>query len=1458
MSRYDLHAEWLSLIEVSGPFLALPVLKEVFPQGLEELDAQKRKRLRQAYEEWREALELDDPLFPELHRAWIHEVLAHGLELDEDGSEDVLRQKEGVPEGLRVKVPEHGVTLVPDFVVVDEQRDELPMLLIQVYPPEVDLGANLKGDGWSSSPAERMVHLCRQTGCRLGLLTNGEHWMLVDAPVGAVSTFASWYARIWGQEPVTLQAFVSLLNVRRFFVDESEQLPALLDRSLEHQDEVTEALGEQVRRAVEVLIQALDRADQDRQRELLRDIAPGELYEAGLTVMMRLVFLLCAEERGLLLLGDERYEANYALSTLRSQLRLESEEILERRWDAWARLLALFRAVYGGIEHENLRLPALGGSLFDPDRFPFLEGRAKGSNWRYDQASPLPIDNRTVSLLLDAIQQFEGRTLSYRALDVEQIGHVYEGLLERTVKRTSEVTLELDGTRSAKIPWVTLGELESARLDGVDRLATLLKERTGSSESRIRNALGTPVDDIQADRLLTVCQNDQALRDRIAPYFHLLRTDPWGYPLVYPKDSFIVTTGTERRETGTHYTPKALTEAIVEETLEPLAYAGPSGGWERSDWVLKSPAELLELKVCDLAMGSGAFLVQVCRWLSERLVEAWRGAEARGGRITADGEAVDELGDSEPLSNDEEERLITARRLVAERCLYGVDLNPLAVELAKLSIWLITLAKGRPFGFLDHNLRHGDSLLGIVDLDQLHYLEMKPGHGSGRKLFAQRIDQAVQDALDLRKELRARPIRDIRDVEVMASLDERARRCVELPEIIADALVGEVLAAGGKTIDLATLSIEAGDALEEDEESAQRLRRRAHAGLSVDLPAGKPVRRPFHWVLEFPEVFSRKNGGFDAIVGNPPFLGGKRITAVLGHNYREYLVIQVADCAKGSADYVAYFFLKAFALLKQGGTFGLLAVNTIAEGDSRQVGLERLLKAGASIYSAHPDEVWPGKAAVVTSRVHIYKGDWPGGVNLNGDQVAQISSYLCPEEEWTPKTLKSNAKIAFQGANVNGTGFTLSPLEAKEMISADQRNADVLGAFITGDDITTSPSLDPETWIVNFWDWDEKTASTYTLPYRWVESRVKSHRESLSDSKKRVKEKWWQYEASAKSLYRAVGRGAFLKGANDGKPLKRVYIIPRVAKYLIVCPFENTCYFSDSTVIFATDDDYMFSILQSCVHVEWAWKQGSRMKRDIRYTPTSIFGTLPLPELGENVRKIRAFGELYLDVRLRELEGSKLGLTKLYNRFNDPDVNSDNLVKLRELQTKIDYSVVKAYGWSDLKLAHDFYDVPYLPENDRVRFTISDTARLEILRRLSLLNKQRYEEEQRGGPRSSSSVVDLKGRRGKPIEYDNGPVRDRSLDKVAEPKAPQMGLFESVATEDSQRPRTGNQWGSNAIDQIYTWLESNEGRWFTREAILAGCGADEMDWDEAIDALISDGNVETKKNGKTIRYRVVI
>ena len=172
--------------------------------------------------------------------------------------------------------------------------------------------------------------------------------------------------------------------------------------------------------------------------------------------------------------------------------------------------------------------------------------------------------------------------------------------------------------------------------NGDKALSALLEERTGSSFSRVKT-IWQEVDESAADKLLTACHGDQVLRDRIKPYFHFLRMDRWGYPLVYPEKTFMVTTGTDRRETGTHYTPKSLTEAIVNQTLEPVVYVGPAEGKPREKWSLKSTAALLALKICDPAMGSGAFLVQACRWLSERLVEAWEVAGKRGNAVTSEG-----------------------------------------------------------------------------------------------------------------------------------------------------------------------------------------------------------------------------------------------------------------------------------------------------------------------------------------------------------------------------------------------------------------------------------------------------------------------------------------------------------------------------------------------------------------------------------------------------------------------------------------------------------------------------------------------------------------------------------------------------------------------------------------------------------------------------------------------------
>ncbi|WP_455232880.1 Eco57I restriction-modification methylase domain-containing protein [Geopseudomonas aromaticivorans] len=1440
MNPRDIHDEWLSLIEVSGPFLATPVLERVFSTGLPAVEQRIRQYLRQAHDEWCEARDNEDPRFAELHRAWIHEVLARGLQYDEDDSGELLLRGERLPESVRVTLPEHGVTLAPDYALVSNDK---PLLLVQSYPAGTDLTAAMKIDGWIASPVERMERLCRTSGCRLGLITDGERWMLIDAPVGAVVTYASWYARLWSQERQTLQAFIALLGIARFFGPEDETLPALLDESLQHQEAVTDALGEQVRRAVEVLIQALDKEDRDRSRTLLQGVEPAELYEACLTIMMRLVFLLSAEERGLLLMGDEIYESDYAISTLRMQLRQETEEVLEHRHDAWARLLATFRAVYGGIEHEALRLPALGGSLFDPDRFPFLEGRAKGSDWKVDIARPLPIDNRTVLLLLEAIQQYQGRTLSYRALDVEQIGYVYEGLLERTVARTSRVTVELSAGKGAKKTLYGLDDLEALHHRSVDALADELSgaDAIKRGASAIRRDLERTVDAAEANRLLTACGGDEDLRDRALPFFHLLRTDPWGYPLIYPEGAFIVTTGSDRRETGTHYTPKSLTETIVTETLTPIVYVGPAEGLPRAEWTLKSPAELLDLKICDPAMGSGAFLVQACRWLAERLVEAWALAEDRGETIDADGRVTDAAACQEPLPSDSEARITIARRLIAERCLYGVDLNPLAVELAKLSIWLVTLAKGRPFGFLDHNLRCGDSLLGIHRLDQLTELSMNPTGQGQLRLFGQNIERAVREAIELRLRLREMPIRDIRDVEVMAHLDADARRRLEVPESIADAFIGAVLSSGstGSVLEsaLASLASQAGQVIEGDRDVLATMRRRSAVALATDLPADKSERRPFHWPLEFPEVFVGERGGFDGIVGNPPFLGGQRITGVAGTAFRDWLVAYVAEERRGSADLVAYFFLRVWGLLREGGGFGLLAVNTIAEGDTRQVGLEAMVSAGAVIHAAYPNAPWPGKAAVVTSRVHVHKGKWRGERTLLGRPAPFISALLSDREEWSPKRLKANEGIAYQGSIVLGMGFVLSPEEARQMLDADPRNAEVIFPYLNGDDLNSDPEQQPSRWVINFWDWTEERARSYRLPYERVEERVKPER--ANNARKERRERWWQFAEKTPALYHSIGRGHSFErhpAEWDSTMTMQDYVLvcSEVTKHLAFALIPNSYIMSANLDVFWDTD--RFAICQSSLHEAWARQYSSKLETRLKYSPGNAFETFAFPggASGAPDGSLNDLGARLHQGRIEVMRADRIGLTKLYNRFHTDTERDPRIEELRALQRKMDTAVARAYGWDDLDLEHGFYEVPYLPENDRVRFTISETARIEVLRRLSELNRQRYEEEVAHGLHSSST------KRPSP--------RTPRTNRASNATPVQAGLDFNPAPMPTVN-------GSNPTAKILGFLGANQG-WHAKSDILAATGVTDGQWNTAIADLIAGGKAERQGERRGARYRL--
>lgn len=1345
MRNLNRHTEWLSLIEVSGPFLTLTMLEQAFPQGLESVETPRRQHLRAAYDEWYEAVDENDPQLLELHKQWVRLVLTEILEYDDL----TLFSNIGLKKPYNLIPPTYNGTFIPDLVIQD-QSNEKPRLFISVVPPGTDLESVKQNDGWPSSLAERMTILCRSNGVRLGLITNGDRWMLVNAPIGNTSSYASWYARLWFQEPITLKAFQSLLGVRRCFGPTENNLETLLEESLKYQDEVTDTLGEQVRRAVEVLIQCLDKADQDRNRELLHDVSPRELYEAGLTIMMRIVFILSAEERGLLLLGDPLYDQYYAISTLRGQLSEEAEqfgpEILDRRHDAWARLLAVFRVIYSGIEHETLRMPALGGSLFDPNRFPFLEGRPKGTDWYDTISTPLPIDNRTVLFLLNSLQVLEQRNgallMSYRALDVEQIGHVYEGLLEHTVVRVPQITLGLIGSHKAKNPNISLSEMESARIEHESTLLTVLQESTQRSEAAIRNALARPVDDAAFSRIISVCGGDMVLANRVRPFSNLLRTDAWGDPIVYRANAFMVTLGADRRESGTHYTPKSLTESVVVQTLEPLVYLGPVEGKQREEWKLKKSSELLHLKICDIAMGSGAFLVQACRWLAERVVESWANEEANGKVVTIEGEVSENLNDSDPMPSQLDERLVIAKRLIAERCLYGIDANPLAVELAKLSIWLVTLAKGRPFGFLDHNFRHGDSLLGIYRLDQLKKMSMNPDVGDHQlRIFEDNIEMAVNEAIELRNKLREVSIRDIRDIELMERIDSEVRGKLKSICLIADALVGVVLECGGNKVKieraLDQLVSMAGEFLAGNSEVGVSIASTAREALVKSLPGGNLQKRPFHWPLEFPEVFVLRDG-FDAVIGNPPFLWGNRISTFHGDKYLEWLLNMHNDTV-GSADLCVHFFRRAHDLLSK-GSMGLIATNSICQTVNRVSSLAPILEYGSKIYWSISDKPWPGIAGIHIAIVCIFKGSYKGLLVLDGKRVNGISSFLNENEHQPdPLVLPSQADKSFKGVITLGPGFVLDENEIEEIKRSNRESLNLIWPMLNGEDLLSHPEQKPSRMVINFTGMSLEEARQHPMLINVVEKRVLPDRQKVKELATR--RNWWLYKRPCPNLYGAISK------------LEKVLVNCVVSKYICFAFLPKRIVFTNALNVFATDSYKDFAVLQSTLHEAWARYYGSTLETRNRYNPSDCFETFPFPS---SLKEIGDIGLRYYEYRQFLMYTRQEGLTDIYNSFHNPKEVDEAIWKLRKLHIMLDQHVTAAYGWKDLDLDHGFHETKY-----GMRFTISESIRTEVLNRLLKLNYERYEQETKevsnkkvGRPNKSRSTKKSETKKNEPDLFE--------------------------------------------------------------------------------------------------------
>jgi hypothetical protein len=1298
------HRNWLSLVDVNGPFLSLPVLRRTWPT-LDALDKKARERLRQEHTTWQADTAAGQ-------QAWIGYVLGELL-----GWGDALHES-GL-DALAYTVAEHDTELRPSFVLVEPGEEVKPdsvRMLGLICPSGQQPTARIKDSTWAATAADRLAHLCRHHNIELGLATDGRWWTLVWAPRGGVTTSATFDTVSWPEaaERDVVRAFVSLLSRRRFFgVPDGERLVPLLRDSLGSQEEITEALGVQVRRAVELLVAAIGRADV-RERELggrgLADHEAHEVYRGAVAVMMRIVFLLFAEERKLLPADNELYATAYSAGRLCAELEQRvtegSEEDLEHSSAAWHRLLALFNAVYHGIDHPRLKLHGHDGSLFDPDATPWM---------------PLTIDDRTVLHMLRSVQYVEvgtgrsreRRTVSFRSLDVEQIGYVYEGLLSFEGFRAQDVTVGLIGKEGLEEE-VALADLEAlrGRHPDVPTLAKALAEKYKDSKIGSVAALTkklAPLDGVEREearkKLLAVTGGEYELSERLLPFFGLLREDLRGLPVVILPGALFVTESALRRNTGTHYTPRFLAEEVVEGALEPLVYEpGPLQTADKSQWTPKSAKEILSLKVADIAMGSAAFLVAAARYLAGHLIEAW----SREGDERA--LAHQQRGVDRAVDADDDPLVIEARRQIIEHCLYGVDINPMAVEMAKLSLWLVSMDSQRPFTFLDDRLVAGDSLLGLGN-------QMALTDGGARDL---RLDRELSQVLTLRQRIGALPDNQETLAEKRGLLTN-AHLLRERADAYADLVIGASLASVARGQDPVLVAEKVGNLSQHLAASGDvaPLVAQARSWLALDRPAAGFDREPMHWPLEFPEVFAQ--GGFDAIIGNPPFLGGQKLTGALGHAYRERLVSAIGRNARGSADLIAYFLLRAHDLLNPGGQTGLIATNTLAQGDTREVGLDQLAAGGVAIRKAIKSRPWPSQSAALE-----FCAVWTSRASLgataerraDGVVVAGITPSLDAESRVSgnPHRLQRNGGLSFIGSYVLGMGFTTTPEEAAALIATDGRNRDVLFPYLNGQDLNSRPDSSGSRWVINFHDWPEERARTYPDCYDQVKRLVKPERDK--NNRKVYRDYWWHYAEKRPAMVKAIAA------------LERVITIARVSNTVMPVLVSTGQVFSEQIVVFATDDTGTLAAYSSSLHYWWAVSRASTIGAGagIRYTPSDVFETLALPEL---TAEMRTLGDRLDTYRRNVMLSRQAGLTATYNLVFDPACQDDDIVELRRIHREIDEATCRAYAWHDLVdqgLDHGFHKA-----GAYTRFTIGPAAQREILDRLLELNHLRYEEEKAMG-----------------------------------------------------------------------------------------------------------------------------
>lgn len=1193
----------------------------------------------------------------------------------------------------------------------------------------LDLDAPEAATGpWRYPPTAKLERLLRHVGVPIGFLFNGQELRLVYAPSGestAHLTFRVAHLVRPDGRPL-LAALDLLLHARRAYTASPEHtLEGLLAESRRRQADVTDELAKQVFEAVEILVAGFEAA-------AARDIGGGDridwlraaleeegdhFYQGVLSIVLRLVFLLYAEDQSLLPVEHPTYAEHLSLAGLYARLSHDAgahPESMHHRFGAYGQLLSLFRSVFFGVKHGSLDLPPRRGRLFDPNAFPFLEGGLPGwtaavvDHAARADAQPPSIDDGTIYRVLHRLVVFEGQRLSYRTLDVEQIGSVYESLMGYHVLRLTSPAVRI-GKYGV---WV---EADDVRAMTAAARARFFKDTCGldpEPAQSLEQAIAAAADTDAVIGALSLAMTGK----KVDGVRHRANA---GRVLVQP--------GEERRRTATHYTPRSLTERIVRRTLKPvLACLGSAPTSE----------QVLQLKICDPTMGSGAFLVGACRELATEVVAAW----TREGSLAG---IIEEHGDAH----------LHARRLVAQQCLYGVDKNPAAVELAKLSLWLVTLSKALPFTFVDHAFRHGDSLVGL-DFKQIESFHWAPARQTETCTLLLR--EAFEQAIDLRQEiLKLAEREDPASQWEKRRLFDFAQQAIERVRTAADLCVGAFFT-------------EATDAAREKE----RCRRLGllELWLSGDVDAAADVKAlvaetraqlsPFHWWIEFPEVFFDERPDpldgaqvnrialVDAFVGNPPFVAQKDLSGRLGEGYRDWLLFSHPG-AGGKSNIVAHFFRRAANLLGRHGALGFVATDKIREGDTRESSLQYLLQHGFTISDAVPTMPWPGKASLAVAIVVMVTGNPAhaavADVQLEGRVVGQINSRLKAEDERTdPKPLAANNGLSYRGCELSGSGFIVNEAERRDLLNAEPHAAERLFLYVKGEDVNARPPQDLPRWVIDFGERSLEEAAHWPVLLDRLSRLVREERERVGR-----RPKWWRF-AEVQPAMRAAIAG-----------LDRCLVMARDPQHFCFS-FQPTAgrVFNEKLYVFPVETYCFFAVLQSRIHVEWAIREGrtTGASGTHSYSNNRCFKTFPFPEKDPRTMlvDVEAAGRALYVAREKYMAATNQGLTKTYNALKDVACVEQRIVELRALHEEVDRAVLDAYGWNDVAVP------PYCATDEKTK-TASLAFEAVVVERLYGLNVERAREEARVGRPGTK-------RRQQEAEPATTDVRPRALAQSKRPK----------------------------------------------------------------------------------------